>query len=280
MEISDKYSFRFAEEILEHVGPLSILWREVLDSISSISDEDIKRKHLEIQEKENTKSLSKAINQLLDEKLKAKKWEDQSGIFAVPEYQEGKESTWTLDFSKATKLENGNASGVAVEVAFNHAEAAAWNLAKPALAAEINDMRVQTHIGEGVGIVIVASSNLKKFGAFAFEKTSTRFVLATRVHKLGTVFPKCIHLSNEFWRMLKISVKAYNRSTTGVIKPSFEGILVSEILAKLKVLNLLIFKTGLLDIFKRFVGAAIIDKNILVGGAPNAQHRCFKPLYQ
>ena len=27
-------------------------------------------------------------------------------------------------------------------------------------------MRVQTHIGEGVGIVIVASSNLKKSGAF------------------------------------------------------------------------------------------------------------------
>jgi hypothetical protein len=166
VEISDKYSFRFAEEILEHVGPLNILWKEVLDAISSISDEDIKRKHLEIQEKENTKSLSKAINQLLDEKLKAKKWKDQSGIFAIPEYQDGKESTWTLDFSKATKLENGNASGVAVEVAFNHAEAAAWNLAKPALAAEINDMRVQTHIGEGVGIVIVASSNLKKFGAF------------------------------------------------------------------------------------------------------------------
>ena len=166
MEISDKYSFRFAQEILDYVGPLNILWNEVLESITSISDEDLKRRHLEIQKNENTKSLSKAINQLLDEKLKAKGWNDQSGIFAVPEYQDGKESTWTLDFSKATKLENGNPSGVAVEVAFNHAEAAAWNLAKPALAAEINDMRVQTHIGEGVGVVIVASSNLKKFGAF------------------------------------------------------------------------------------------------------------------
>jgi hypothetical protein len=84
----------------------------------------------------------------------------------VPEYQDGKESTWTLDFSKATLLPNGDSTGISVEVAFNHGEAAAWNLAKPALAAEINDLRVQTHIGEGVGIVIVASSALKKNGAF------------------------------------------------------------------------------------------------------------------
>jgi hypothetical protein len=34
------------------------------------------------------------------------------------------------------------------------------------LAAEINDVRVQTNIGEGVGIVVVASSELKKNGAF------------------------------------------------------------------------------------------------------------------
>jgi DNA repair protein RecN (Recombination protein N) len=35
----------------------------------------------------------------------------------------------------------------------------------------------------------------------------------------------------------------------GVIEASFEGILVSEILAKLKVLDLLVLKTSLLDIF-------------------------------
>ena len=166
MEISEKYSFRFAEEILNAVPPLTVLWKEIQESISSISDEDIKNRHLEIQKKESTKSLSKAINQLLDEKLRAQNWNDQSGIFAIPEYQDGKESTWTLDFSKSTKLPNGNDSGIAVEVAFNHGEAAAWNLTKPVLAAEINDMRVQTHIGEGVGIVIVASPELKKFGAF------------------------------------------------------------------------------------------------------------------
>jgi len=139
MDISDKYSFRFAEDILGSVKPLSSLWQEVLSAIYSISDEDIKRKHLEIQEQESTKSLSKAINQLLDQRLKQKGWNDQSGIFSVPEYQDGTGSTWTLDFSKGTTLENGETSGVAIEVAFNHAEAAAWNLTKPMLAAEIRN---------------------------------------------------------------------------------------------------------------------------------------------
>ena len=166
MKIDEIYSFRFAEEILNSVQPLKSLWEEVLECITSISDEDLRFRHEQIKDKENTKSLSKAINQLLDEKLKSKKWNDQSGIFSIPEFQEGKESTWTLDFSKAVTLENGSPSGIAVEVAFNHAEAASWNLTKPVLAAEINDMRVQTHIGEGIGIVIVASSSLKKNGAF------------------------------------------------------------------------------------------------------------------
>ena len=162
MEISERYSFRFAEDILSSVKPLNSLWEEVLSAITSISDEDIQKKHLEIQKQESTKSLSKAINQLLDDRLKKRGWNDQSGIFSIPEYQDGTGSTWTLDFSKGTMLENGDTSGIAIEVAFNHAEAAAWNLTKPMLAAEINDVRVQTNIGEGVGIVVVASSELKK----------------------------------------------------------------------------------------------------------------------
>ena len=167
MEISDRYSFRFAEDILNSVPSLKILWHEVLDCIESITDDDIRNRHLEIQKIESTKSLSKAINQLLDEKLKQCGWNNQSGIFSTAEFQkDGTGSTWTLDFSKATKLANGETTGIAIEVAFNHAEAAAWNLTKPMLAAEVNDVRVQTNIGEGIGVVIVASAELKKNGAF------------------------------------------------------------------------------------------------------------------
>jgi hypothetical protein len=166
MEIASFYSHRFAKEILESVKPLNELWLEIEDAILSISEEEIIATHNEIQEKESTKSLSKAINKLIDRNLKVRKWKDQSGIFGSAEYQEGKESTWTLDFSKTCNISSGRKSGVAVEVAFNHAEAAAWNLTKPVLAAEINDVRVQTNIGEGIGIVIVASPELKKNGAF------------------------------------------------------------------------------------------------------------------
>lgn len=200
MEISEKYSFRFAEDILNSVGPLNSLWNEVLDSINSISEDKIKERHVRIQEQESTKSLSKAINQLLDEQLKSRGWNDQSGIFGTPEYQETSSSTWTLDFSKATKLASGETTGIAIEVAFNHGEAAAWNLTKPMLAAEINDVRVQTNIGEGIGIVIVASSELKKNGAFdgaigdfsRYEKTlkAMRNTLTVPILLIGLAAPK------------------------------------------------------------------------------------------
>jgi len=200
MEIAEKYSFRFAEEILQSVAPLRILWEEVLSAINSISDEKIRLKHTSIQNQESTKSLSKAINQLLDSELKSRGWKDQSGIFGTEEYQEATGSTWTLDFSKGTKLESGEISGIAIEVAFNHAEAAAWNLTKPMLAAEINDVRVQTNIGEGVGIVIVASSDLKKNGAFdgaigdfsRYEKTlkAMRNTLTVPILLIGLAAPK------------------------------------------------------------------------------------------
>ena len=55
MDISDKYSFRFAEDILGSVKPLNSLWQEVLSTIHSISDDDIKEKHLAIQQQESTK---------------------------------------------------------------------------------------------------------------------------------------------------------------------------------------------------------------------------------
>jgi len=200
VEIAELYSFRFAEEILQSVKPLNSLWQEVLSSIESISEADIQRRHLQIQEQESTKSLSKSINQLLDEQLKSRGWRDQSGIFGTAEYQEALGSTWTLDFSKAAKLPNGEATGIAIEVAFNHAEAAAWNLTKPMLAAEINDVRVQTNIGEGIGVVIVASSELKKQGAFdgaigdfsRYEKTlkAMRSTLTVPILLIGLAAPK------------------------------------------------------------------------------------------
>ena len=65
MEIASFYSHRFAKEILDSVQPLNELWLEIEDSILSISDEEIISTHNEIQEKESTNSLSKAIKILI-----------------------------------------------------------------------------------------------------------------------------------------------------------------------------------------------------------------------
>jgi hypothetical protein len=61
---------------------------------------------------------------------------------------------------------NGSITGIAVEVAFNHGEAIAWNLIKPSLAAEINHLEKETDIGSGIGVFICASKELKDAGGF------------------------------------------------------------------------------------------------------------------
>jgi hypothetical protein len=68
--------------------------------------------------------------------------------------------------------------GIAVEVAFNHGEAIAWNLLKPVLASELNHVAEQIDIGSGIGVVIAATESLKDAGGFdsavgSFEKFLT-----------------------------------------------------------------------------------------------------------
>lgn len=67
----------------------------------------------------------------------------------------GAEKVWRLDFAKES---------VSIEVAFNHGEAIAWNLLKPVLASEVNN--VEKAIKTEVGVLITATKNLKIAGAF------------------------------------------------------------------------------------------------------------------
>lgn len=71
-----------------------------------------------------------------------------------------------LDFAKTSSSGKEAKSGIAIEVAFNHGEAIAWNLLKPVLAAEINHVDTETDIGVGIGVYICATENLKEAGAF------------------------------------------------------------------------------------------------------------------
>ena len=154
------HDHRFALNIVESNPELKSLWEEILKVVTSISDEDLV---LEFKSGKSRMSLSDAINKLLDRRLVENGWTPQSAIFQGEEYSDKK---WKLDFSKKIAQPQKGITGMAVEVAFNHGEAIAWNLMKPVLAAEINQVETQTDIGSGIGVYICATAELKEMGGF------------------------------------------------------------------------------------------------------------------
>jgi hypothetical protein len=154
------HNHRFALDIVESNVELKVLWDEICSAIESITDERLK---LEFSKSNTKMSLSDAINRLLDEELVSRNWTPQSAIFQGEEYLEKK---WRLDFSKRINSPAAGITGMAIEVAFNHGEAIAWNLMKPVLAAEQNQIELQTEIGSGIGIYICATEALKSAGGF------------------------------------------------------------------------------------------------------------------
>lgn len=154
------HDHRFALDIVESNPELKSLWEEILDVISSISDEEL---IYEYSHGKTRMSISDAINKLIDRKMVEKDWIPQSAIFQGDEYSDKK---WRLDFSKRISRPQKGITGMAVEVAFNHGEAIAWNLMKPVLAAEINQVETETNIGSGVGVYICATADLKENGGF------------------------------------------------------------------------------------------------------------------
>lgn len=175
------HSHRNALEIVEATPELSQLWAELEDAIHAIGDEDLLADYLarvdvsREHQKSPPKSLSHSINGLLDEYLVRKGWEPQSALFSQKPYTSKNEKRWRLDFSKSLRLTENSArrmqttktrTGIAVEVAFNHGEAIAWNLLKPVMASELNHVAKATDIGEGIGVIISATAGLKARGGF------------------------------------------------------------------------------------------------------------------
>lgn len=151
---------RFGLDIIKYDDRLSSLWQDIVKTLEGLTDERIISEYeLSI----NAMSISAAINNLIDSDLQKLGWTPQSAIFQGAEY-EGK--SWRLDFAKTSNSQKDGKSGIAIEVAFNHGEAIAWNLLKPVLAAEINHVNTETDIGVGVGVYICATESLKEAGAF------------------------------------------------------------------------------------------------------------------
>ncbi len=162
--IFEIHSHRNAEAIIKNNKEINLFWSELEQVIDSISDNEIAETFLKANRR--AKSISEAINKLIDEKLSMKNWNRQSPIFKETAFVErGRiQSNWRLDFAKGP---------IAIEVAFNHGNDVAWNLIKPVLSSEKNhvDKAIQTELG----IIITANEQLKKEGGFddaigTFEK--------------------------------------------------------------------------------------------------------------
>lgn len=163
------HSHRNALDLLEQVPSYKPMWIEIKDAIESLTDERL------IEYFENTfqgkavKSLSRTINNLLDQELVASKWIPQSQIFGDSEYGT---HTWRLDFAKQFDIlemdekdrPKTTTTGISIEVAFNHQGNIAWNLLKPVIASEIN--HVEKNLQTSLGIVIAATDELKAAGGF------------------------------------------------------------------------------------------------------------------
>jgi hypothetical protein len=141
---------------------ISLLWNELREAITSIPEYEIIERFAS--SKRDAKSISEVLNQAINHRLEELGWTGQSKIFKGDEYESSK--TWTLDFSKSLHSSTGKAAGIAVEVAFNHGEAIAWNLVKPALAAQRNHVAKQVDIGVGIGVYICATKEMKDLGGF------------------------------------------------------------------------------------------------------------------
>jgi len=195
-------SHRQGYEIIQSVPELKELWDEIDLSLHLITDEDVKRRFGEIER--DATSFSQAINELIDESLRRKGWKPQSRIFKDLQYDK---KTWTLDFSKQVLKSDGSRSGMAVEVAFNHRQVIAWNLLKPVLAAEMNHLPKETDIGEGVGVIICATEDLRESGGFDSAVGTYENFLANLKPLSQVITTPMVIVGLEPLRKFKIEVK-------------------------------------------------------------------------
>jgi len=165
------FSHRHAIQILDNTPEYEPLWREIRESISNVTESRLINHFRENYESKGRakKSISESINQILKIELVEAGWLPEAPIFRDAEFGEGK---WRLDFAKSTSVpksdsrpyEEGNTSGISIEVGFNHSGSIAWNLIKPVLASELN--HVEKQIQTSLGVVVTATADLRDAGGF------------------------------------------------------------------------------------------------------------------
>ena len=187
-------SHHYGVELIKQVHPK--LWGEILDALAAITDDELKR---ELPSRKTLKSISGPINYLIARELTKRGWAPQASIFNDTAYKQ--QRRWRLDFAKQ---DNGR-PGVAIEVAFNHAEAIAWNLIKPVLSSQLN--HVEKDFQTDIGVIIMATDALKMSGGFdsavgTFEQFKRYLVpldniLAVPLVLIGLMPPLSFHIQLE-----------------------------------------------------------------------------------
>jgi hypothetical protein len=134
---------------------------EVCELLESIDENEI------IAEQENfsnrSKSISKSLTFLLEDRLKQNLWVKEVKIFNKDE-KDYQTSRWSVDFAK---------DAVGLEIAFNHEEGTAWNILKGYISSK--STIILKDINTIGSIIITATNNLKRRGGFdgsigSFEK--------------------------------------------------------------------------------------------------------------
>lgn len=188
----ETWSHRNGLELFKTSAKYSALWGEVESGITQITDRDLLFEFEGSSPGTQPTSISHVITKLLSEKFAALSWEIDAKIFSEVDYR-GK--SWSLDFSKGD---------MAVEIGFDHASVIAWNLIKPTLASEPND--VKQELSASAAVIISATKNLKTLGGFdgaigTFERyvqylRPLQQLLPTPLVIIGLEPPKSFHIEH------------------------------------------------------------------------------------
>lgn len=134
---------------------------ELFETIKSISETDLMDYFYVYSGR--SKSLSKVIKKLLDDKLQENNWEKNINMYCGDSYVDQKR--FAFDYYK---------SGLTLEVAFNHESACAWKLIK----GNLNSTKMDVNVTSKISILITVDSRMRFLGGFdgaigTFEKYQT-----------------------------------------------------------------------------------------------------------
>jgi hypothetical protein len=155
------HSHRNGLELLQKGEQFAAIWGEVEAILASLTERSVLVEFQSSKSSTKPTSISSSLSRLLNLEFNRLSWDSNVGVFSDVEYGG---SNWRVDFAKG---------GITVEVAFNHAGNIAWNLIKPVLASEPND--VKQEINASVGVLITVTEEMKVLGGFdnaigTFEK--------------------------------------------------------------------------------------------------------------